>query len=726
MLRLNDILDRVTSYHPDPDLDLIKKAYVYSAKVHQGQLRKSGEPYLIHPLEVAGLLAELKLDEASVVTGLLHDTIEDTLATADEITELFGPEIAQLVDGVTKLSQFSAANTQEEKQAENFRKMVVAMAKDIRVLLVKLADRTHNMRTLDAMKPESQERIARETLDIYAPLANRLGIQWIKNELEELSFKYLKPGEYSELAGKVATEAKEKEKFVAEVVQILKDKLTESGLQGDVSGRVKHIYSIWRKMRQLDIEFEQVQDVVGFRIILDSVAQCYETLGIVHTLWKPIPGRFKDYIAIPKPNLYQSLHTTVVGPAGERIEVQIRTREMHRIAEEGVAAHWKYKEKGRDGKGQELSHKDAKEFGWLRQLVEWQRELADPREFLETVKVDLFSDEVFVFTPKGEVKSLPHGATPIDFAYTIHSQVGEHCVGSKVNGKLVPLRNPLKNGDTVEILTSPHSHPSKDWLTFARTSRAQARIRQFLRQAEHRRSIEIGHEVAERELRRFGLTLNRLTKGGELDKAAQALGYRAADDLLAGLGYGKVSPLQLLQQLVPAEKLAAPPPAPTESPLSPITELFRKMARRTTEGVRINGIDDVLVRYGKCCNPVPGDPIVGYITRGRGVTVHTQTCEKTRGIDPERRVDVAWDVRGDLKRPVSLRVVTNDRPGILAEISHIFSEAGMNISQASCRTTAPGERAINDFEVTVGDLKQLTSVIRSIERIDGVQTVQRG
>ena len=725
MLRLNDILDRVTSYHPDPDLDLIKKAYVYSAKVHQGQLRKSGEPYLIHPLEVAGLLAELKLDEASVVTGLLHDTIEDTLATAEEITELFGPEIAQLVDGVTKLSQFSAANTQEEKQAENFRKMVVAMAKDIRVLLVKLADRTHNMRTLDSMKPESQERIARETLDIYAPLANRLGIQWIKNELEELSFKYLKPGEYAELAGKVATEAKEKERFVAEVVQILKGKLAENGVQGDVSGRVKHIYSIWRKMRQLDIEFEQIQDVIGFRIILDTVAQCYETLGIVHTLWKPIPGRFKDYIAIPKPNLYQSLHTTVVGPAGERIEVQIRTREMHRIAEEGVAAHWKYKEKGRDGKGQELSHKDAKEFGWLRQLVEWQRELADPREFLETVKVDLFSDEVFVFTPKGEVKSLPHGATPIDFAYTIHSQVGEHCVGAKVNGKLVPLRNPLKNGDTVEILTSPHSHPSKDWLTYARTSRAQARIRQFLRQAEHRRSIEIGREVAERELRRFGLTLNRLLKGGELDKAAQALGYRVADDLLAGVGYGKVSPLQLLQQLVPAEKLAAPPPAPSDSPLSPITELFRKMARRTTEGVRINGIDDVLVRYGKCCNPVPGDAIVGYITRGRGVTVHTLTCEKTRGIDPERRVDVAWDVRGDLKRPVSLRVVTNDRPGILAEISHIFSEAGMNISQASCRTTAPGERAINDFEVTVGDLKQLTSVIRSIERIDGVQTVQR-
>ena len=722
MLRLNDILDRVGGYHPDPDLDLIKKAYVYSAKVHQGQIRKSGEPYLVHPLEVAGILAELKLDESSVVTGLLHDTIEDTLATKEEIAELFGAEIVDLVDGVTKLSQFSAANTQEEKQAENFRKMVVAMAKDIRVLLVKLADRTHNMRTLDAMKPEAQERIARETLDIYAPLANRLGIQWIKNELEELSFKYLRPQDYAELAGKVTVRAREKERFVAEVVEIIQKKLGEASLSADISGRVKHLYSIFRKMQELGVDFEQIQDVIGFRVIVETVAQCYESLGLVHALWKPIPGRFKDYIAIPKPNLYQSLHTTVIGPAGERIEVQIRTREMHRIAEEGVAAHWAYKEKGRDGKGQELSRKDAESFGWLRQLVEWQRELADPREFLETVKVDLFSDEVFVFTPKGAVKSLPRGATPVDFAYTIHSEIGEHCVGAKVNGKLVPLRYRLKNGDTVEILQSPHSHPSKDWLTFVKTSRAQAKIRQYIRQAEHRRSIEIGREVAEREFRRFGVTLNKLQKGGELDKAAAHFGYRVGDDLLAGIGYGKVAPADVLRQVLPAEKLAEPSAEP--APTSRITELFRKMARRPTEGVRINGIDDVLVRYGKCCNPVPGDTIVGFITRGRGVTVHTAACDKVLGNDPDRRVDVAWDVRGDFKRPVSLRVISTDRPGILAKISQTFSEAGLNISQASCRTT-PGERAVNEFEVTVGDLKQLTSVIRSIERIDGVQSVER-
>jgi GTP pyrophosphokinase len=724
LLRLNDILDRVAGYHPDPDLDLIKKAYVYSAKVHQGQIRKSGEPYLIHPLEVAGILAELKLDESSVVTGLLHDTIEDTLATKEEVAELFGPEIAELVDGVTKLSQFSAADTQEEKQAENFRKMVVAMAKDIRVLLVKLADRTHNMRTLDHMKPESQERIARETLDIYAPLANRLGIQWLKSELEDLSFKYLSPAEWQELTSRLEAKEKEKERFVAEIVAVIEEKLAAAQVPAQVSGRVKHVYSIWRKMRQLDVGFDEIQDIVAFRVIVDDLAQCYESLGIIHAQWKPVPGRFKDYIAIPKPNLYQSLHTTVMGPRGDRIEVQIRTKEMHRIAEEGVAAHWAYKEKGRDGKGKELSKKDAQSFGWLRQLVEWQRELVDPREFLETVKVDLFSDEVFVFTPKGAVKSLPRGATPVDFAYTIHSEIGENCVGAKVNGKLVPLRYKLKNGDTIEILTSPQAHPSKDWLTFVKTSRAQARIRQYLRQIEHRRSIEIGREVAEREFRRFGLTLNKVLKGGELEKAAHTLGYRVADDVLAAVGYGKISPAQLLQQMLPADKLAEPAPPADPAPTSRLTEIFRKVARRPVEGVRINGIDDVLVRYGRCCNPVPGDAIVGFITRGRGVTVHTVACDKILGVDQERRVDVAWDVKGEFKRQISLRVISTDRPGILAKISQTFSEAGVNISQASCRTT-PGERAVNEFEVTIGDLKQLNSVMRNIGRIEGVQSVQR-
>jgi GTP pyrophosphokinase len=723
LLRLNDILDRVTAYHPEPDIDLIKKAYVYSAKVHQGQIRKSGEPYLIHPMEVAGLLADMRLDEASIVTGLLHDTIEDTLATKEEITELFGGEIAELVDGVTKLSQFSPANTQEDKQAENFRKMVVAMSKDIRVLLVKLADRVHNMRTLDHMKPEKQERIARETLDIYAPLANRLGIGWLKSELEDLSFKYLDPAEYGVLTTRIQSRVKERERFIQEVVGLLRAQLDVAGVSADIYGRVKHVYSVARKMKEQELGFDEVYDLIAFRVLVDNLAQCYESLGIVHALWKPVPGRFKDYIAIPKPNGYQSLHTTVIGPHGERIEVQIRTREMHAVAEKGVAAHWAYKERGKgDGKGQELSAADAKQFGWLRRLVEWQRELSDPREFLETVKVDLFSEETFVFTPKGDLRSLPRGATPIDFAYQVHSQVGERCVGAKVNGKLVPLRYQLRNGDTVEILTSPHAHPSKDWLSFVKTSRAQARIRTFLRQAEHLRSLEIGREIAEKELRRFGLTYNKLEKHGEVEKAAKALGYRIGDDLIAALGFGKVAPSQLLQQLVPPEKLAEPQAEP--APSGALTTLFRKVAGRSAEGVRISGIEDVLVRFGRCCNPVPGDPIVGFITRGRGVTVHTIGCDKVMGLDPERRVDVSWDVRPDVRRPAGLKVITDDRAGVLAAISKVIAAAGVSIQQAVCKTIGP-QRAINEFEVTVGDLKQLKDVMKSIERVEGVQSVER-
>ena len=725
MLRLNDILEKVSGYAPGADLDVIKKAYVYSAKVHQGQIRESGEPYLVHPLEVAGILADLRLDEASIVTGLLHDAIEDTLATREEIAELFGEEVADLVDGVTKLSQFSAANTKEEKQAENFRKMVVAMAKDIRVLLVKLADRTHNMRTLEHMPVEKQERIARETLDIYAPLANRLGMQSVKSELEDLSFRYLKPQEYLELQERVSSRAKERDRFVAEVIELIRDRLKENGIDAQIYGRVKHLYSIWRKMRMQELPFEQIHDLIAFRVIVGNVAQCYEALGLIHSLWKPVPGRFKDYIAIPKPNMYQSLHTTVVGPRAERIEIQIRTDEMHRVAEQGVAAHWRYKEGGRpDGKGPRkdgIRAGDAETYGWLRQLLEWQRELSDPTEFLETVKVDLFADEVFVFTPKGDVKSLPRGATPLDFAYAVHSEVGHKCVGAKVNGKIVPLRYRLKNGDTVEILTSPHSHPSKDWLTFVRTSRAQARIRQHIRQAEHKRSLEIGQEVAERELRRYGVSLAKAAKDGSLEKAAATLGYRTGDDVLVAVGYGKVDPDQLVKQLVPAEKLSEPS---AEAPVtSRLTELFRRVARLPAGGVRISGIEDVLVRFGKCCNPLPGDPIVGFITRGRGVTVHTARCDKALAMDPQRRVDVSWDVKGDFKRLVAVKVVTDDKPGMLAKVSQTFSEAGINIAQANVRSSS--DKAVLSFEVSVQDLKQLTGVMRNLERVEGVHSVER-
>jgi GTP pyrophosphokinase len=728
LIRLNDILQQVAAYHPDPDLDIIKKAYVYSAKVHQGQVRKSGEPYLIHPLEVAGLLARLRLDEATIVAGLLHDTVEDTLATIEEIRELFGDEVALIVDGVTKLSKFSASESlsQEEKQAENFRKMLVAMAQDIRVILVKLADRTHNMRTLDCMSEEKQVRIAQETLDIYAPLANRLGISWVKIELEDLSFRYLKPKEFAELEARVAKKKKEREKYVDEVVTLIQSKLKEANIPATVSGRFKHYYSIYKKMRAQGIEFEQVPDVIAFRIITDDLPHCYGALGLIHQMWKPVPGRFKDFIAIPKPNMYQSLHTTVIGPLSERIEIQIRTEEMHRVAEEGIAAHWAYKE------GKSEITRDDEKFAWLRQLLEWQQDLKDPKEFLDTVKVDLFTDEVFVFTPKGDVRSLPRGATPVDFAYAIHSAVGEKCVGAKVNGKIVPLRYKLKNGDQVEVLTSPQAHPSKDWLTFVKTSRAQQKIRGFIKQQQREKSLALGRELAERELKRFGLTLNKLIKTGELKPHAEQLGYRTEDDLMVAVGYGKVQPSQLVERLVPADKLEeakekaqAPKESSPSGLFNAVSEIARKVVgRRSANGITIDGIDDVLVRFGRCCNPVPGDAIVGFITRGRGVTVHTAACDKALATDPERRVDVAWDVRGEYKRPVTLRVLTVDRPGLLADMSQVFSQKGVNISQANCRATGD-DRAVNTFEVTISDLKQLTDVMRSIEKLTGVFSVER-
>jgi GTP pyrophosphokinase len=728
LIRLNDILQRVAGYHPDPDLDIIKKAYVYSAKVHQGQVRKSGEPYLIHPLEVAGLLAQLRLDEASIVAGLLHDTVEDTLATIEEIKELFGEEVALIVDGVTKLSKFSASQqlSQEEKQAENFRKMLVAMAQDIRVILVKLADRTHNMRTLDHMSEEKQARIAQETLDIYAPLANRLGISWVKTELEDLSFRYTRPKDYAELEARVARKKKEREKYIDDVVGIIDAKLKEAGVPGKVSGRFKHFYSIYKKMQSQGIEFDQVPDVIAFRVITPELTHCYAALGLMHQMWKPVPGRFKDFIAIPKPNMYQSLHTTVIGPLSERIEIQIRTEEMHSIAEEGIAAHWAYKE------GKSALNRDDEKFAWLRQLLEWQQDLKDPKEFIDTVKVDLFTDEVFVFTPRGDVKSLPRGATPIDFAYAVHSGVGEKTVGAKVNGKIVPLRYKLKNGDQVEVLTSPQAHPSKDWLTFAKTSRAQQKIRAFIKTQQREKSLQLGRELVDREFKRFGLNLNKLIKGGDLKPHAEGYGYRTEEDLLVAVGYGKIQPSQLVELLVPKEKVAEvreKDKGPQE-PASPglfqaVTDMARKVVgRKSSSGVTIGGVDDVLVRFGRCCNPVPGDAIVGFITRGRGVTVHTHDCDKAKATDPERKVDVAWDVKSDFRRPVTLRVMTADRPGLLADMSQIFSKKGVNISQANCRATGD-DRAVNTFEVTIADLKQLTDLMRSIEKLTGVFSVER-
>ncbi|HEX7124450.1 MAG TPA: bifunctional (p)ppGpp synthetase/guanosine-3',5'-bis(diphosphate) 3'-pyrophosphohydrolase [Thermodesulfobacteriota bacterium] len=712
MIRLNDILDKVTAYNPKADLDVINKAYVFSAKVHQGQIRRSGEPYLSHPLEVTAILCDLKLDVASIATGLLHDTVEDTYATLDQVRDLFGDEIAELVDGVTKISKISF-QTAEEQQAENFRKMLLAMAKDIRVILVKLADRLHNMRTLDYMPAVKQARIAQETLDIYAPLANRLGIAWVKSELEDLSLRYIKPDIYYELVTKVAKTKRERRRYIDEVKGIISDKLTEFGIVADVTGRPKHFFSIYEKMRQQNLDFEQIYDLVAFRCIVGSVKACYEALGIIHALWKPVPGRFKDYIAMPKANGYQSLHTTVIGPYGERVEVQIRTEEMHRVAEEGIAAHWRYKE----GKADGLSKADQ-QFAWLRQLLEYQQEVRDPKEFLDTVKLDLFSDEVYVFTPKGDVKAFPRGATPIDFAFAVHTDVGLHTIGARVSGRLVPLKYELQNGDIVEIITSSQGHPSADWLKLVKTSRARSKIRQWIKVEQRDRSILLGRELLEKEFKKYDADFGKLSKGKEMDAALEALGVPDLEALLATVGYGRISPYQVASKLLPPEVVREP------KGQGILAKALRRPSRRVRSAIRIKDIEDVLVRFGKCCNPVPGDPIIGYISRGRGVSVHLTSCPTTLGWDPERRIEVQWD--HDLKeaRPVRIQVVGTDKKGLLAEESAAISASEATISSAQI-TTTPDRKAINTFEILVSDLDHLRTVIKALERVKGVIKVER-
>jgi guanosine-3',5'-bis(diphosphate) 3'-pyrophosphohydrolase len=719
MMRLNDILSKVQGYHPAANVDLIQKSYEYAAKAHDGQLRRSGDPYVVHPLGVAATIADLKLDVPSVCAGLLHDCVEDTSATTEDISKQFGGEIAFLVEGVTKLGKIPW-NNKEERQAENFRKMLLAMARDIRVILIKLADRTDNMRTLDSMPPEKQERIARETMEIYAPLANRLGIQWIKVELEDLSFKYLYPKDYAELTDKLAKYHKERQKYIDDVSLILKKELAENGVECTVYGRPKHLWSIHQKIVKTGRDLEQLFDIVAFRVLVDSVRACYETLGVVHSKWTPIPGRFKDFIALPKPNMYQSLHTSVIGPRGERMEVQIRTQDMHRVAEEGIAAHWRYKEGRIDPRGDD---KDQKRFAWLRQLMEWQRDLKDPTEFMENVKMDLFADEVYVFTPKGDVKALPKGSIPIDLAYAIHTEVGHHCSGARVNGLIVPLRYVLRNGDTVEIITSPNQKPSKDWLKYVLTSSAKAKIRNYLRTAEREKSKLLGRELLERELKKYGLTVNKLQKSGEMDRALGELKVQTFEELLISIGYGKVLPADVIEQIVPEEKRrevqSEPPPSE-----NPVLNLVRRITRRSTVGIKVAGEDDVLVRFAKCCSPLPGDPIVGFITRGRGVTVHTLGCSKAVDQDPDRRVQVEWDGKLKQPRPVSVQVVSADKPGILASLSQSFNDLGVNISQANCRSM-DDHKAINTFTFAVQDLDQLKTVMRALQKISGVYQVSR-
>ncbi|RVU48240.1 bifunctional (p)ppGpp synthetase/guanosine-3',5'-bis(diphosphate) 3'-pyrophosphohydrolase [Lujinxingia sediminis] len=715
--RLNSIIKKVRSYHPDPDIAQLREAYEFAAAMHEGQMRKSGEPYMSHPLEVMDIIADLRLDVASLVAGLLHDTVEDTDTTVEELSDRFGEDVAFLVDGVTKLSKFQF-NTREEAQAENIRKMIIAMSRDLRVILVKLADRLHNMRTLKYMNPSSQERISRETMDIYAPLAHRLGLNWVKTELEDLSFRYLHTEAYYDIAEKVASKKRQRENFIREVITILQELLGENDISGEVYGRPKNFWSIYRKMRHNQIEFEQVFDVLAFRILVDERVQCYESLGLVHNLWKPIPGRFKDYIAIAKPNGYQSLHTSVIGPYQERIEIQIRTHDMHKVAEEGIAAHWLYKE------GKAVPDKDDQKFAWLHRLMEEHQDHEDPMEFLESVKIDLFHDEVYVFTPDGDVLSFPAGATCVDFAFAIHSEVGAHCSGAKVNGMMVPLKTELHNGDIVEILTHKNQRPNKDWLNFVTTSRARTKIRNAVRREQRERSQELGRELLDKELKRYHTNIRAWERAGNLAKAAELSKFNNIDDMLADVGYGKTQPDTIVEKIYPTENKKARA-ADTESKIG---QLWDKLVHRGKTGVVLDGIEDVMVQYAKCCNPLPGDEIIGFVTRGRGLSVHTRDCTRVTHLERERQISVRWandtSVPDNARRPVSVRVYCTDKPELLANISQAFSASGVNISQAQCVTTED-HRAVNTFEVLVQNTEQLKRAMRSIEKIKGVYKVER-
>jgi GTP pyrophosphokinase len=714
-IKVTDLMERIQGYHPAADVDLIRRAYDFSAGVHRGQKRRSGEPYLIHPMAVAGIIADLKLDVPSVVGGLLHDTVEDTLTTLDEIKNLFGPEIAGLVDGVTKLSQVNFTSL-EEKQAENFRKMIVAMAKDIRVILIKLADRTHNMRTLDHMPVEKQLATAQETLDIYAPLAHRLGIAWVKDELEDLALKHLHPEIYYQLKRNVAKKKTAREKYINEVIALIGKILEKEGIEAEVTGRPKHFYSIYQKMETQNLLYDQIYDLVAFRVLVDTARECYETLGVIHSQWKPVPGRFKDYVALPKPNMYQSLHTTVIGPYGERMEIQIRTQDMHRVAEEGIAAHWRYKKEVED-----FQFNDMQRFAWLRQLLEWQQNLQDPQEFLHSIKEDLFSDAVYVFTPKGDLLNFPKGATVIDFAYRIHSEVGHHCSGARINGQLVPLRYLLRSGDTVEIITMHQQTPSRDWLKLAKTPRAKSHIRNWLKKQQRERSLALGREILESDLGRYKLEYASLRREGKIEAIAKELGMKDEEGLLAGIGYGRLTPRQVLLKLVPAEQLDDG----KKQAEGTLERLFRIVSRQKRDlGVRVKGVGDVLVRFGRCCHPLPGEDITGFITRGRGVTVHVSSCATVLESDPHRKVEVSWQDGGQTPRPIKIDVSCVDRPGLLAAISAAITGANVNIARAQVRTFED-QKALNTFEVMITDSKQLKRVLANIAKVKGVYKATR-
>jgi len=716
MIQFEDILDRVEAYNPQSNQDLLRRAYVFSALEHKGQVRRSGEPYLVHPLHVAAILAEMKADDVSIVVGLLHDVLEDTLTTRQSIEKQFGPEVAELVDGLTKIGKFSYVS-REQEQAETFRKMILAMVSDLRVVLVKLADRLHNMRTLQHLPEGKRREIARETLDIYAPIANRLGMGLVKGELEDLAFMHLEPEEYARVALDVERRMKGSQAMIEKIRARLASKLAEAGIAGEVTGRVKRYYSIAEKMRRREVDAAELYDVLAFRIVTPETRDCYAALGLVHQLWRPVPGRIKDYIAMPKPNFYQSLHTTVMGEAAQPFEIQIRTREMDLISERGIAAHWKYKE-GRLG-----PHADDARFQWLRQLVDWQSEVSDPRQFLASLKVDLYPDEVYTFTPKGEVFAFPRGATPLDFAYRVHTDVGHRCVGARVNGKLVPLRTELASGDIVEILTAPNQAPSRDWLSFVVTSRARHKIRHFIQGQEKARAVELGRRLLERELKKYRKTVKKLEGEGKLQAELGTWGFSRLEDLYAALGYGKLAPRNALERLIPADELDRPEPPKPETAVS---RVVRKILPFGAPDITVVGHNDLLASLAKCCNPVPGEKILGYITRGRGVSVHSDNCPNVRNLlyDPERQIDVAWAGEKGASYAIELDVVTDDRPGLLADLTQAIAGAGSNIRRIEARSSED-RRGYVSVSLETSDLKHLEKIFSRLKAISGVREVVR-
>ncbi len=714
---------KVRALRPGDDLAPLERAYRFAAELHKNQKRDSGEPYMLHPLHVTDILAGLKLDVACLCAGLLHDVVEDTPVTLEDIKKGFGDDVARIVDGVTKLAKLNLYS-REDRQAENVRKMLLAMVSDIRVILVKLADRLHNMRTLGALSRERQLRIAQETMDIYAPIAHRLGMGKVRGELEDLSFQYLEPESSAELDREIESKRHENETYLAEFSRAVEQNLKREGIPARVESRVKRAYSVWQKLKRQKIALDQVYDLLALRIVTDSVRNCYGALGVIHNDWQPIPGRIKDFIATPRPNLYRSLHTSVIGPGGLALEVQIRTEEMHRVAEEGIAAHWKYKE-GKRGPAD-----DDQRIAWLRQLVEWQRDMRDPGEFMSTLKVDLYPEEVYTFTPRGRVVPLPRDATPIDFAYAIHSDVGTSCVGAKVNGRIVQLKYPLKNGDVVEILTQPGHTPSRDWLLLAKTPRARNKIKHYINTTEREKAVEIGQKYLEKEARRLGVTMSRIT-AKELDKVASEYGYSKAEDLYAALGYGKYSPRQVLQKAAPDQKIADPPPESpkVESAGQPAVPLSKEDADLV---LKVRGIDDLLVYRAKCCNPIRGEAITGYVTRGKGVAVHGTRCTNVQNLmyEAERKIDVEWARAGRAGAeafPVKILIYTDDRPGMLSHVTAALFHEQINIRTLEARADdqRADESAVVDVTIEIGDKKQLERVFATIRRISGVRDIER-